>query len=435
MRVAVVGGGIGGLATAYLLARQGATVEVYESDHALGGLASAFEYEGVKVERYYHFICRPDAAYLRLLEELGLSSQLRWHPTKMGYFYQGSYYRFGTPFSLLGFSPLSLSSRARFGIAALTSKRMDDWRSLDNVTAKRWLIDTQGRQCFDVVWEPLLEFKFGDRADEVSAAWMWARINRVANSREGVLFREYLGYLLGGTQMLIDTLVGEIERLGGTVRTGAMVERIEIDADRVRGVRVAGETKTADAVVSTVAPPVFLRLADELPPTYAEQLGAIGYYGVACWVLIARDTLSADFWLNINDDRVPYPGIITYTNLNPMPEMGGRHVLYVPMYMSTSDTRFSAAADAMLPDLLEALDTIKPGFSSQVEKATLFRDEYAQPLFDCGASGRFGNLAGVQTPVEGVYRIDMSQIYPDDRSLVNAIAKAYEVASLVGDAG
>lgn len=431
MRVDVVGGGIAGLTTGYLLARDGAEVTVYEREAEFGGLASAFDYGDAKVERYYHFICRPDAPYLRLIDELGLTPKLEWRPTKMGYFHHGSYFPFGTPLSLLGFSPLSLASRARFGMAALRSRGMTDWHALDDVTAKEWLVQTQGQQAFDVVWRPLLTFKFGDRADSVSAAWMWARINRVANSREGLAMREYLGYLEGGTETLIDALVAEIEQRGGSVLAGTTVEEVVTENGVACGVRTNGELHDSDVVVTTVAPRILLDIAQELPEQYAAHLAEIGYYGVACWVLIAKEALSEDFWLNIDDERISFSGVITYTNLNPIRELRGRHVLYIPMYMSTSDTRYGAPPDDSLPPLLAALDRIKPGFSKAVEASFLFRDEYAQPLFDAGFERRFGNLRQTRTPIRGLYRTDMSQIYPDDRSLVNAIAKAYELAEVV----
>jgi hypothetical protein len=44
-------------------------------------------------------------------------------------------------------------------------------------------------------------------------------------------------------------------------------------------------------------------------------------------------------------------------------------------------------------------------------------------------------VVALPTLPEGLYRADMSQIYPDHRSLVTAIAKAYEVAEMVQAAG
>jgi protoporphyrinogen oxidase len=418
--------------SAYRLAEAGHEVTVFERDAVPGGLAASFAYDGVPVERYYHFICKPDHAYFRLLDELGMSDALRWRPTRMGYYVDGAYHRFGTPVSLLGFSPLPLASRVRFGLAALRSRTTADWRELDSVSARDWLVAEQDARCYETVWKPLLELKFGDRANDVSAAWMWARINRVANSREGLLMREYLGYLEGGTHTLVDELVRRIELRGGRIRTETAVERIAIDDGRVTGVVAAGTLEPFETVVSTVAAPLLTGLAPDLPAAYRDVLGQVEYYGVACWLLVARAPLSDDFWLNINDPRVPYPGVITYTNLNRRDDLDGRHLLYVPMYMSTNDQRWTADEDVARDELLAALERIRPGFSAGVDAAFLFRDAYAQPVFDRGFGARFAAIAGPETPVAGLFRTDMSQIYPDDRSLLNAIDKGYGLADAVG---
>ena len=55
----------------------------------------------------------------------------------------------------------------------------------------------------------------------------------------------------GGTSKLIAGMVTQFERIGGTVRLGTKVERIDTLGDRVTGVTLAGgETITADAVAS-----------------------------------------------------------------------------------------------------------------------------------------------------------------------------------------
>ena len=44
-----------------------------ESGPLLGGLASSFDVQGVRIERYYHFICRGDDDLVDTLAELGLA--------------------------------------------------------------------------------------------------------------------------------------------------------------------------------------------------------------------------------------------------------------------------------------------------------------------------------------------------------------------------
>ena len=57
-----------------------------EADNRLGGMASCFDFEGLEIERYYHFHCLNDKAFFKILDEIGLKDQLNWKKTKMGFY-------------------------------------------------------------------------------------------------------------------------------------------------------------------------------------------------------------------------------------------------------------------------------------------------------------------------------------------------------------
>ena len=103
MHVVIIGGGIAGLVAAYTLAKAGARITLLETADRLGGLAGAFTIEpGVEIERYYHFICKPDKHYFAMLNELGIGDRLRWATTDMGLFHNDALRPFGDPLSLSG---------------------------------------------------------------------------------------------------------------------------------------------------------------------------------------------------------------------------------------------------------------------------------------------------------------------------------------------
>ena len=60
LRVAILGGGIAGLASAYHLARAGAAPVVFEASDHLGGLGATFEHEGAILDRFYHVLLDSD---------------------------------------------------------------------------------------------------------------------------------------------------------------------------------------------------------------------------------------------------------------------------------------------------------------------------------------------------------------------------------------
>ncbi|WP_188246531.1 FAD-dependent oxidoreductase, partial [Stenotrophomonas maltophilia] len=76
-RIAVLGAGPMGLAVAYQLARDGHQPVVFEADDRVGGMTASFDFDGMPIERYYHFHCTSDHEFLTVLDELGLGARMR----------------------------------------------------------------------------------------------------------------------------------------------------------------------------------------------------------------------------------------------------------------------------------------------------------------------------------------------------------------------
>ena len=83
----------------------------------------------------------------------------------------------------------------------------------------------------------------------------------------------------GGAGRLTDALVGRLTELGGQVRTGARVERIEVSGGRVCGVHIAGGERLATAiVVADVMPRALLALTGEaITGMYRRLVGRYRY--------------------------------------------------------------------------------------------------------------------------------------------------------------
>ena len=83
-KIAVIGAGAMGLAAAYYALKAGHDVTVYESDTVAGGMAAHFDFDGLSIERFYHFVCKADHPLFELMAELRRSGQVTWRNTSMG---------------------------------------------------------------------------------------------------------------------------------------------------------------------------------------------------------------------------------------------------------------------------------------------------------------------------------------------------------------
>ena len=314
-KLAIIGGGISGLSAAFFALQKGHTVDLYEKSDWLGGLADSVDFDGLMIERFYHFICGGDDRLLGLAGRLGLGDRIRFRPTKTAYYLNGRYYPFTSGFDLLRFSALPFSSRIRFGLNVVESKLSSRWKHLDDLTAKDWLIRRTGVRVYRAIWEPLLKIKFHDQHDRISAAWIWHRIHRVATSRRTLLSKERMGYFIGGSQTLITALEKSILGAGGKIFLGTEIISLERSMGRFLLTSRNEQRNGYDGVVLSIPLPRAARIVQPLDPAYARKLSSIEFIGVVCGLFRLRKPVSGAFWLNINDPRLPANGLIEYTKL------------------------------------------------------------------------------------------------------------------------
>ena len=425
-RAVVIGAGPAGLKAAHTLVKAGLEVTLLESGPVLGGLASSFDVQGTRIERYYHFICRGDDHLVDTLAELGLSDRLRWRDSRMAYFVDGTLYPFLTPLELLRFRPLRLRDRLRAGAAVKWAQRMKE-EDLAPQKATLWLRRMFGPDAYEVIWEPLMRFKFAEHADEVSAAWIWARMVRLSRSRVSA-WREELGYLQGGSQVVLEGLGRDFEARGGRLVLSAAVEQIALEGGRAVGVRVGGEMLPAEVVISTITTSRFRQLARGLDAEYIRRLERIPTIGIFCLFLRLTERVTPFFWVNTNDRRVPFAGMIEYTNLNPVPELGGDRILYVPQYLSADDPRYAQSDEDVLRAYTDALALMNPAFDrSWIKFKAVFRDRFAQPI--CLTDYRTTTPA-YATPAPNLFLTDSCQLHPHDRSISGAFGLGLDAARL-----
>ena len=413
-RVAVIGAGIMGLAAAYEALLQGHEVTVYEAAPQAGGMAAHFMLGDISIERFYHFLCKSDTPVFELLDELGLADTLRWVPTSMGYFVDGTLHLWGDPVSLLRFPRLTLAQKLRYGLLVFVATRRDRWDSLETQDARSWITRWCGARVYDRMWRKLFEQKFYDMADNVSAAWIWTRIRRVGRSRRSMM-QEELGHLTGGSETLVAALVERITALGGALRLSTPVSRIEAQGGKVSALLTAEGRAAADAVICTVPTPYVGGLLADFAPAMRKPYDAIENTGVVCVVLRLARSVTPHFWVNINDAHIAVPGIIEFSNLRPMVD----HVIYVPYYMPPTRPEWAWEDARFIEDAMSCVMRINQDVTrGDLIGSHVGRLRHAQPICTPGFAAK---LPPIQTEIKGLQIADTCFYYPEDRGLAESI--------------
>lgn len=419
-KVIVIGAGIMGLTSAYYLLKEGFEVEIYESQDQIGGMAAHFDFDGLDIEKFYHFICKPDKSLFLLLKELEISDKLRWTNTKMGYYYDGKLYKWGDPLSLISFPELDIISKLRYGLHAMYSTKRADFNKLDNLNALEWIKKWIGAKAYDVLWKKLFELKFFEYTNNLSAAWIAARIRRVGLSRKNI-FQEELGYLDGGTNTLIKAIAKKINSMGGKIYTNSAVEKIKIENSEAIGIYRENQFIESDSIISTVPLPIVPTLLED-SSEISEKYKQIKNIPVVCVICKLTQKITENFWLNINDNEIGIPGIIEYTNLN---HLDGNYIAYLPFYMPENHPDYQKNDDYFISKAKFYINKVNKQINeSSFKSIRVFRYHYAQPI--C-APGYLKKLPTVNC-LKNLYIADTSYYYPEDRSISGSIGLGKDIA-------
>lgn len=413
-RIAVLGAGPMGLAVAYQLVQDGHQPVIFEADNRVGGMTATFDFNGLTIERYYHFHCISDHAFLQVLEELNLSAKMHWVETKMGYWYQNRLQPWGNPMALLMFKGLSLFAKIRYGLHAFLATKRNNWQPLDGVEATGWIKKWVGAEAYEVLWRRLFDYKFYDYSDNLSAAWIWSRIRRIGRSRYN-LFKEKLGYLEGGSETLLQGMQKAIEDKGGIFRLKSPVNKVVISAEKVTGVEVNGQFEPFDKVISTIPLPYVAKTIPDLPPEILSKFQNIKNIAVVCVIAKLRKPVTENFWLNTNDPTMDIPGLVEYTNLRPL----DHHIVYVPFYMPAENPKFAEPNENFLAKVKSYLKKINPELTdNDFMDMRASRYRYAQPI--CPPN-YLSELPPMALPIQGLWVADTSYYYPEDRGISESI--------------
>lgn len=426
-KIAIIGAGFGGLAAAYDLARAGHEVTVFEASDHTGGLAAGFKEPGWdwSVEEFYHHWFANDRHMLGLIDELGWSERVIFKRPYTVMYYNGRFYPFDSILKAILFPGLGWGiNKIRFGLVGLYLKLTGNWQKLEQFTVDEWLRRWAGDRVYELMWQPLLIGKFGDRyATKVNMAWMWARL-KARTTR--------LGTFQGGFQAFADLLAAHLQGLGVDIRLSTPVSQIYPLPQGGLMIETAGGAQRVDQCLVTSSPALLARLTPSLPPDYLRGLLELRSMGAVVLVMALKHQLSEQgyYWYNIPKSAgFPYLALVEHTNFVSAEHFAGEHIVYIGDYLDPDHEYFSLSQAELLERFLPSLNRINPAFTPDwVRKTWLFRTTYAQPVPLVNHSR---NIPPIQTPISGLFFASMSQVYPWDRGTNYAVEIARRAARMM----
>jgi protoporphyrinogen oxidase len=428
LSVAIIGGGITGLSAALRLAEGGHSVCVYEKQDHIGGLSDTYAWNETEWDRFYHVVLSTDLKLLELIDKLGLSSRLFWQETKSGFYGDGNLVSMSSIGDFLKFPFLSLWQKFRLGVGILSSTRLKDADRLDRIYVKEWLTKVFGRRVYERIWDPLLRSKLGDARNRTSAAFIWATINRLYGARSGDAKTERMGHVRGGYACILGELQTYLENRGVDIRLGKSVDAVTAADDAVI-VRAEGTELIYDKALLTVSAPEVLRMCDKSAAdgNYWRALEEVDYLGVICLFTVLDRGLSPYYVTNLLDKSLPFTGIIEVTNIIDPQYFGGKHLVYLPKYVTQEDPLLEESDELITEKLLAGLKKVHPDLSSDsILHTKLFKERYVQPLQEVNYLDKERALV---TPLPNVYLANSTLLYNSTLNNNAAIGLAERAAA------
>jgi squalene-associated FAD-dependent desaturase len=273
-RVAVVGGGLAGLAAGCALAGSGFRVTLFERRPYLGGRASSYQHPGTGevVDNCQHVLLGCCTNLIQFYERLGVESKIRWYD-RLTFLEPGGRASTIEPSKLpaplhnapafLRAACLDLSDKLAIGMAmaALAPAMPRD----DGETFLTWLRrHAQTKAAIERFWKPVLVSALNEELDRMSVPYAAQVV------RESLLKSAAAGRMGVPTVPLSElySVAGDyIAARGGEVRLRSIVESFLTEPDQVR-LQLSGEESGFDFVIFAVPFDVLSRI---LPQTSAAK--------------------------------------------------------------------------------------------------------------------------------------------------------------------
>ncbi|MGH7513871.1 MAG: FAD-dependent oxidoreductase [Gemmatimonadales bacterium] len=420
-RVVVLGGGLSGVAAAYALAEAGVTdITVIERGPALGGLAGSFERNGHFYPLGYHHILHRDRTLLFFLDRIGALPDVRWRRIRMLFHLGGRGYDLGSVRGFFGF-PMSLRDKVGFVRLMLKAFGKRDWPEWEDRSAAD-LIDTYaGTGTRTALFERLTRLKFELPCDEVSGAWLGARLYY----REG---SAPLGYIphANWTKVLCDGVTRLLAERGVRARLNASVTRLWGSNGGVREAELStGERVAGDIFVSSVPTETYARLVGGDRTAEIERMRYSALISMVCATNRRLDPRV--YWINLASLDRTACAIFVLSALNPTIGGPGETCVNFVTHLRGRDRPLFRATDEELLSRYRDDFRVVFGFELEPSWTQITRVPMYSPVF--GRSYR--NPPVRSASWENVYFAGNYRTFPSIVSTGTALASGLETAEAV----
>ena len=400
-RVAILGGGVAGLAAAHYLTKAGFRATVVERARVVGGLCGSFESHGFTLDHGPHKLYSVVPGILDEIRAI-LGDTLIEHKKKNRIRLLGRYMNY--PLALSNLLPLLGPLRAaQLGLGYLSAMAGGLLSRQEPASYEDYILRRFGRGVYELVFAPLARKVWGDpkllsadlaraRIPSGGASELILRLMKLKQSGEDV-DAPFFYYPKGGFGVWPERLAARVRESGGRILLGASPVALERDGERVVAVHVEGEAGRERIACDTLVSSIPIQaLAMLLHPDDAEvqrEVGALKLRDLALvFLILKQDRLVDDHWIFFPEARYPFNRLFEQKAMSEELGPKGKTAICCDLTCDEGDPTWSAPDDAIVKRCMDAIVEAGLTTSDRFEAGFVRRFKSFYPMYTIGYQDR-----------------------------------------------
>src|SRR6478735_2579900 len=437
MKVAIIGSGPTGLSTAYILSKAGVTVDIYEKDKVVGGLARSISLWDEQVELGPHFLKEDlESSVGKLLHDIMQDDELikyerltRIYAHDMFLNYPPSAKNFlstlgskKTIITGLSFMQAKLKPvKNNYSVESYIKKQLGNYLYLNffkEYTEKLWGVDCA------VIDEnyAISMIGFGD----LNLQKIFQKFFTKTNTQ---LHKKCI-YPRGGMSALWNRLKMKIQEHGGKFFFSADIKTISSKGDKLTGIELTDQSfNNYDYIISTIAETALLKMIPVADKSVIDQLVGIRYRSViAVFLKIDHCNFLEDNCIYLYSKKIQATRITNYDRFQNKP---GNNILMIEYWVNGDDALWNYTEDQIIAVVKKDISALPCGNNVRIIKSNIIKLKNAFPIPFIGLKDIKHNASSYLNKFEGLVIAGRSNQnnfnYGMEEAIAEGIYKAEEI--------
>jgi protoporphyrinogen oxidase len=326
MKIAVIGAGPAGMTTAYELAKQTSSVDVYEASGSVGGLAKSIELWGQTVDIGPHRFFSNDRRVNEVwLEVVGKDYAMVDRLTRI--YYKNKFFHYPLkPFDALKNLGLWEATRC---MLSFFSEKVAATRQVDSF--ETWVTSRFGKRLFQIFFKTYTEKLWGIKCSELDADFAAQRIKKLSlweavknglvggkGNKHKTLVDQF-AYPLGGTGMVYQRMADAVVSKGGRILLNTPVQRVITENGKVKGLQTEdGVIHEYDYIVSSMPMTLLVNRLQDVPQNILDLNKKLKFRNtILVYLRVEATDLFPDNWIYVHNSDMLSGRITNFRNWVP----------------------------------------------------------------------------------------------------------------------